>query len=421
MRAALLACTVLLALAGPAAAADEVVSLSHVQQRAFSLYSLSAPLPPAAARAREAWLCRDPAGPRLALGCELADGRVRARLRTARILSPGRYRVALCAAGQAQPLAVLEVQLGTPAEAAAAEARLDGWYRGALRTFRELTATLERRGRYHSALALGGQGGHEGAYANDFLERSWTPALLGARMDLLTFRRRMLLPPRPELLDALEALAAALVAQRDAWSAAILERKGQGAPLEQDLAPKVEAVLKAGAALGPEPADWAPGPLAELPRAPVPGETFRSQALGFELAIPAGAEVRRPNDPVDRVVLAVAGSTVIVQVRELPDDRDAAALIQRLEVGAWEGWDSYVRLRSAPLPDGAGLVLDFKARLLDRATKHATVALVHQRTLFPPGGRRVVSLLFLRPDTKQGLSDELLALEQSFRLVSAGR
>ena len=389
-------------------------TVERARQRAFVDVYLRGELPEAVEdeEAYRAFLCRSPQGERIRLRAEEQPAGVRLRLRSPRRLLPGAYTLLFLGAQGDQILAQEPLQVGSAAEAKASGERIDAWYRGALSTFRELSATLERRGRFHSALSAAGEEGHlQGSFERDFLARSWTPGLVGARMDLATFRRRLVLPPRAQLLSALERLAAALAPRREAWRQALTRREAALAPAPLEGA--IQPVLRAGAPLGPTPlAGWLGGPLGELPAPPTPGEPYTS-ALGFHLTLPAGCSVERPRDPINRVFAKVAGSNVLVQVREVPDATTPEQLREVLEVGAWETWDSYKRLSGGPLEQG-GHELDFRAQILRRQDGTIQPARVYQYSLFRQEGGRIYSLVILRPDTKQGLSEELQAIVKSF-------
>lgn len=417
----LLACSCLAAapaLAQPASRpAPEGWTIERVRQRVFVDVYLRGRLPQAVESEDgfRAFLCRSAQGERVLLRAEeQGEGGVRLRLRSPRRLLPGDYTLLFLAAEGEQVLAKERVRVGGAEEAAASGARIDAWYRGALSTFRELSATLERRGRFHAALnGAGEKRAHvQASFQRDFLERSWTPGLVGARMDLATFRRRLVLPPRPELLAALERLAATLAPRCDAWVEALTQRKP--ALAQAALKQAIQPVLSAGGPLQPTPLEgWLGGPLGELPAKPTPGEPYTS-ALGFSLTLPAGTSVETPLDPINRVFAKVAGSNVLVQVREVPDATTPEQLREVLEVGAWETWDSYKRLGGGPLEQAAGHELDFRAQILSRLDGTVQPARIYQYSLFPAGGGRIYSLVILRPDTKQGLSDELLAIVKSF-------
>ncbi|HBP16677.1 MAG TPA: hypothetical protein DEA08_02645 [Planctomycetes bacterium] len=403
------------ALAQPASRPASGWTVERARQRAFVDVYFRGPLPEAVedADAYRAFLCRSPQGDRVRLRAEEQPEGVRLRLRSPRRLLPGGYTLLFLAEKGDEVLAQEPVALGGAEEAAASAARMDAWYRGALSTFRELSATLERRGRFHAALnAAGEQRSHVAAsFQRDFLARNWTPGLVGARMDLATFRRRLVLPPRPELLAALERLAAALAPRRDAWVKALTQSKPalDQAPLRK----AIEPVVQAGEALKPTPLPgWLGGPLGELPPLPTPGKPYTSP-LGFSLTLPAGSTVETPLDPINRVFAKVAGSNVLVQVREVPDATTPEQLREVLEVGAWETWDSYKRLGGGPLEQG-GHELDFRAQILSRLDGTIQPARVYQYSLFPAAGGRIYSLVILRPDTKQDLSAELLEIVKSF-------
>jgi hypothetical protein len=418
MRSTLFVLTLLLA--GPAyAQAQPTFKAQSVRKRAFTHHTFSGLLPPEARgiKGLSAFLSRGGADRLGPLELEVKKGaRAEVRLTTAKLLPPASY-VLTFESGDTQH-GTAKVLVGSAADVQSSSGRLDAWYRGALSTFRDLCASLERRGAFHAALAPAKPKGHLYEFQEDFLVRSWEPALVGARMDLSIFRRRLLLPPRPGLLAGLEKLAQILTARRTEWRACVVDRGGKNPPDPKVLKKGVLSVLEAAGKLPASPESaWAAGALAKVPVAPQAGQTFKSP-LGFQLNIPANAEVITTINPIERVCFRLKGTLVRVHVRDLPDDATPKALIRRLELGARESWDSYKRLASSgPLPNGAGLLLDFRARFLNRRTKTSRTRLIHQRTLFPAGGRRTLTLLFQRPNTAQGLSKALKLLEASFTVI----
>ncbi len=422
-----LALPLALALAAPALAQDgrAEVRAELVRRAGLTTVTLEGRLPAGAAGAVTGRLTRPDAPAAEPVGLELsgaveADGRYTIRLRTARLLLPGAYLLELTAPRATQ----LAVRLGTPEETAAAEARLLAWYRNAARALRDLSAALERRGRFHAALARADEEGgaaQRRAFTLEFLS-GWQLGLRRARMDLATYRRRVTLPPRAAAGDDLGALPALLAGRAEAWTAAVERGEAPLGPPAEVLAVAkrlLERLGRSPAEASAGLADWQANDLAEPPPSATPGGRHEDP-LGFALAIPAEAEVLPARAPADRLTLALAGARAVVRVQDFPDDVTPDALARRLEVGAWESWEEYKRLASERLGEAGerGLRLELTARLPafgERTARYETARVV-QRALFVPGGRRVVSLLLLWPEDAAP-PPALSALEGSFELV----
>jgi hypothetical protein len=334
----------------------------------------------------QAFLERD--GKRVQLLVDGSEG----RLRTRRYLPPGRY-------GLVVGNKTLRVRVGNPSEVSGATERLEAWYVGARETFRELSATLERRGSFHLQLRETEREPHLGAFRGSFLSESWDPALMSARMDLAMFRRRVVLPPHPKALIALEALAEALTKRREAWQKCLLgatpgPKPGPNRAVEE----QAEALWKALAHSG-DLANWRAGPLGTPSPAAKAGQAY-TDPIGYTLTLPPGAEPAPISDPVDRLILRVSGTLVVVRVLEYPGVAEISELQERLARDAFERWTSYKELSLSEEP--AGLRLEFAARLAFRSDRagqrgHARVL---QWARLPEGGQRAFLLIALRPEGK---------------------
>lgn len=372
----------LLASASPAAADPNEVVASETRHGGWVTYTFALGRQPVSAAA----LVRDAA--EVSLLVEETPRGWEGRLRTARYLAPGSYSLRLDE--RTRP-----ARVGSPAEAAAATQRLEAWYAGARETFRELTQTLERRGRFHLALREAERDPQLAALRNGFLLESWRPALIGARMDLATFSRRVLLPPRPAALAALERLSTALEARARAWEDCLL-KEGQAAPPPGPNTPVEEAAsaLAQALELPPALAGWRAGSLAEPPPAATPGQTFRD-GTGISLPVPAGATVLPCSDPVDRLIFKLEGATVVLRVLDYPGVSAPADLQARLRRDAFERWTSYKLLNAAPGP--SELRLEFTAGLTLRQSGGARGrAHVTQWARFGPSGERTYLLIAYR-------------------------
>ncbi len=425
----LLACL----LAAAPAQGQQDLEAEVVQRAGLTTVSLEGPLPGAPGPVEGRLVAvdapaeepgRPPARPLVARGLRDAQGRCRLQLRTARLLLPGRYAVEVEGARVA-------FRLGSPEEERAARERMLAWYRGAAGTLRDLAAALERRGAFHLAAIERARARLDGeerrvavatqraAFSVEFLA-AWSKALRIARMDLATYRRRVVFPPLPEVGRDLAALPPLLATRAEAWTAAV-ERSGAAAP--GPAAAVLTIARRLLAALGEDPArlaDWQAGDLASPPPPPPQGQGAYRDPVGFGLTLPEGARALPATSPADRLTLIVGNGRAVVRVQDLPDSAQPAELTRRLEVAAWEGWESYERLSGEPLGAGgaSGLRLEFRARLPrygERTAQYETAHVV-QRSLFPAAGRRAVSLLLLWPEGEEPAAD-LLALEGSFALT----
>jgi len=362
-----------------ASAQGEIPAESQVQG-AWSTHTF----PLGAKPPRQAFLERD--GERVQL---LVDGQ-QGRLRTRRYLPPGRYGLVL--GGKTLP-----TRVGSSSEAQGAAERLDAWYAGARETFRELSATLERRGSFHLQLREDKREPHLGAFRGSFLSESWGPALMSARMDLAMFRRRVLLPPHPKALAALEALAEALTKRRAAWEACLLQASPGPAPGKNTAAEGHAQALWSALGYTGDLRTWRAGPLGTPAPLVKAAETY-TDPVGYSLALPPGAEPAPISDPVDRLILRVSGTLVVVRVLEYPGVTKISELQERLARDAFERWTSYKELSLSEQP--AGLRIEFAARLAfrsDRAGQRGN-ARVLQWARLPEGGPRAFLLIALRPE-----------------------
>jgi len=358
------------------------------------------------------------------------DGGFAVRLVTARLLLPGRYTLEVLSAEGEEPLASRGLVVGAADEVEPARARQLRWLEGAARAVRDLTATLERRGRYHAALAWDDP---EAAAAHQTRLRrfaeGWNVALRTAHMDLATFGRRVLLPDRPEVVDALEALLPLLAARRDEWLD-VLEAATLGGLEQEPVAP--DAIRRrAGevvAGLGWEAerlADWEAGPLGEPWRAyldavaaggPAAAGPWESP-LGFRVALPEGLEAL-PADkgPSERLVAAGPGVRAVVVVRDLPDAADPGELVRALDVLNWEEYRSYKLIEREDRLEEGWLRRVFEANTAELDQPRQT-ARVLQRTLLFPAARRAVSLVVAYAPGDEDAGELVAALEAGFEAV----
>lgn len=378
------ACLAPLLLLAPAQAQPQEAAAQVERRGAWVTYTF----PLGRGEATEASLSRGSAT--LPLLIEEAPGGFQGRLRTSRYLPPGAYQLQVGAASRS-------VRVGSAAEGQAATKRLEGWYQGALLTLRELSQTLERRGSFHYALREAGREPHLSVFRGSFLSESWRPALLGARMDLATFQRRVLLPPRPQALAALLTLAEALEERARAWEACLLHegelppRPGPAAALEgaaQALGGALQRAVKLPL--------WRAGPLG-TPAAPAQAGQLQRDPVGFSLQVPREAKVLDLSDPVDRLMINVESARLVVRVLEFPGTSDAAALRVRLRRDAFERWTSYKLSSSQDEP--GGLRLEFGATVSKSGQGGARVrARVIQWARFPKEGERAYLLIALWPE-----------------------
>lgn len=429
MRRALRTSLLLLALACPAGA--DPGPLERVQaRRARGLLVVTAA---GKASATAPLVARLRSGERTALETPVTvtDGGLEVELLTTRALLPGEYVLEVGEPGKA---ALLQAPLvvGDAAEAKASAARMDAWYLAAAAALRDLSTSLERRGHYHHALVQD-DADHRDRFGS-FLD-GWSASLRAARMDLASLERRLLLPPRPEVKDALLATVAALEAQAEAWLNGMHSR---------GVAPALDAVQKpAGAlveALAARAADegevrrrldvWGVGSVRlHVPPAGSPpgtgayeaaqGGVYADRDAGFTIALPEGWTAREASyKPEERLVLNSKDEQVrlVVEAQVLPDARAPEQLAAAVETLAWEGYLSYKRLSSAPILEGGvqvGVQITFEA---DMATGVARRVRVVQTSRWPATGGRLYHALVVRHaggDAPADGLDDLVA--RSFR------
>ena len=333
---------------------------------------------------------------------EVVDGAVSVELLTGRRLLPGRYTVELVAAGGDSAALVWDLRLGDPGTQAAALDRHRVWLQRAVGTVRELSASLEQRAGYHQARIQADPAQREAerdTFEEAFFLATWRPTLLGARMDMQTYGRRLLLPPLPEASAAILDLLAELGERAEQWRGA-LETGSQPPARSPQVEQQRRRLLEA---LGIDLAElrfWEPGPLASLPPWPPALDAERvyvDRALGFRLQLPSGFEPRPTSRPDDRfLAVGPQDTNLLVQVMEQPDARDADALRAAVEVANWEGFLAYKRGAVEPLADGPGVRITFRASAADLASAEQTVAAV-QIARFDLAQRRVISLIVFHP------------------------
>lgn len=392
---------------------------THAERRELTVIASVGTLPPGAPSQLLARLRR---GDRTACQAPLVaeEGQARVELLVRGRLLPGTYALEVAPADGGAALLSAPLAIGTPAEATAAEARHRAWLVAAAGSLRGLSAALERRGRFHHAPASTATPTSAAAHADRlelFLAESLRPGLRAAWLDLSTFRRRIVLAPAPEAGDALRALLPLLEARAAAWEGTLADlRSGRPRPLAAD--PALEQAIRAlvaalwpGEDPGPRLAAWGAGALGEP--APRPGLGLSSggrhaDPLGWRLELPPGFAVEEQVRPDERLRLVGPGCKVVVSVSELPDARDPAALAAALETQNWESFTSYKRLGSEPLPEG-GLRIELEADFRGLPSR------VVQRSLFPPGGGRAISLLVAWPPDAPAPAC-LAALEAGFGL-----
>lgn len=343
------------------------------------------------------------------------EGAFSAALLTSRLLMADRYVLEVGPAS-GSPLLSRTFQVGSDDEVAAARARLEAWYVAAHGALRELAVALERRGRYHRALAArvpeGGDAGQNAALHQARFEQAldaWSAALRAARMDLATWGRRLVLPWRPEVGAALLDVVRQLEAQADAWNAALSRRASPPTPDALEA-----AATKLIAALGLDPATletWRPGPLAEPP----PGAPAGTAALeglaftggfarlvdptGFALDVPEGlVALAADQRPTERLLLEGGPAKLIVQVQDLPDARAPDVLADAVETGAFEQYLSYKRLATDRLTDAQGVVTGVRLEFLAQvAQTNDQMVRVTQVSRWPAKGGRVFHLQAVYP------------------------
>jgi len=358
-------------------------------------------------------------GDRVALEAPVGvvDGRVRVELLTSRRLLPGRYQVEVLRRGADQPLLSWDLNYGDAPEAEAAAARQRTWLQRATATVRELSSSLELRAHYHLARMRRAPDGRQSELDTfeQFFQERWRPGLLGARMDMETYRRRLLLPPLPEASEALFALLDALDVRVGAWQK-VLETAGDPLPESAEARGRAEGLLSA---LGLDSAGigfWQAGSLSELPPSlvPLPPSRVYTDPLGFSLVVPDGFEQAETTRPEDRFrAVGPQNTTILVQVMELPDAATVDDLRASLEVANWESFLSYKRGSVEPLSDGGGVRISFQANAAGLDAEEVTAAAV-QVARFAPAERRIYSLIVFHPAGGQAAG--LAVAESSFRL-----
>ncbi len=401
-------CLVAIALTsfGSLAAAQEAwVGPVVTRTRGLTTLTFAGPAPSGktTARLRRA----DSASETIPVDFEVDAPRARATLRTPRLLLSDSYVLELV--DTTGKVAVsLPFRLGSAAEVDEARALLRRWYADQCATLRDLCASLELNGSFSLALSRalpGNANAHRRAF-EAFVGGSWRATARRRRMDLATYRRRVLLPRDAALGRDLLALPDLLSARAKAWLAAVAAGAAP-APNEEVEAPAARVL----ATLGIDPArleDWRASGLAVVPPSAQPGKAFESP-LGFRLPLPAEASVRAPRTPTVRLAFRCSGATVMVHARDLPDEKTPDAMRRALEVTAWETWQAYRLVKSERLTGagGEGLRLEFRTRFFDPDAGWFRAHVV-QRSLFLPGQRRAVSLLVVRPsetDLPKLLSD----------------
>lgn len=344
------------------------------------------------------------------------QGAFSATLLTSRLLMADEY--VLEVVGSAGPAALLSrtFQVGSDDDVIAARARLQAWYLAAHGAVRELAVALERRGRYHRALAGrvpdGADPNQSAALHQARFEQAleaWSAALRAARMDLATWDRRLVLPWKPEVGAALLDVVRALEAQADAWHAALAGRAPAPPPDALDA-----AAARLIVALGLPPSTletWRPGPLADPPpgapagTAALDGLTFTGgfaplvDPTGFSLDVPEGlAALPADQRPTERLLLEGGATKLIVQVQDLPDARVPGVLADAVETGAFEQYLSYKRLSTERLLDAQGVVTGVRLEFLAQPAQTSDqMVRVTQVSRWPAGGGRVFHLQVVYP------------------------
>lgn len=410
-----------LALLAPLAAAQPGALEAVQARRARGLLVVTAT---GKAAATAPLVARLRSGTRTALETPVAveNGAVEVELLTTRALLPGSYVLEVGAAGK-PPLLEAPLVVGDAAEAKASAERMDAWYRAAAGALRDLAASLDRRGHYHRAQIAADQVHRDRLEA--FLE-GWKAALRAARMDLANLERRLLLPPRPEVIEALLKVVAELEAHSEAWLNGLHSRATIPPRLAVDAA--AAALLVALGRTAEERTahlqDWRAGPLATPPAGSPPGTAaqagpYRDPDGGFTLEVPAGwRALEADRKPEERLRLSSPDDQVslVVEVQPLPDARTPAQLEAAVEVLAWEGYNAYKALARAPIVEGGvtvGLQITFEA---DVTTGDHTRVRVVQTSRWPAQGGRVVHAIVVRHVGAPPPTDGLEALvERSFR------
>ncbi len=364
----------------------------------------------------------------------VTDGALEVELLTTRALLPGTYTLEVGEPG-AKPTLSSPVVVGDAAEAQASAARMDAWYLAAATALRDLSTSLERRGTYHFAQVEVNGDLHRARFES-FLE-GWSAALRAARMDLASLERRLLLPPRPEVVDALRGMVAALEARTVAWTNGMHSR-GSAPPTDGLLGPAGVLVEAIAAHAEDEGAvrrrldPWGAGPLSHPPRGSPAGTgaydaaqagVYTDLEASFRIELPAGWKaLEADRKPEERLRLTSPDEQVslVVEVQPLPDALGPEVLEPAVETFAWEGYLSYKRLESAPIvEDGArvGVRIVFEA---DVATGDRTRVHVVQTSRWPSapsaGKGRIYHALVVRHVGAAAPSDDVDALvARSFR------
>lgn len=404
-----------LLLLAPLAAAHEPGPLERVEvrrSRGLLVVTAGAKAVPASTKL----VARLRSGDRTALETPVAvtGGALEVELLTTRALLPGTYTLEVGEPG-ARPALSSPVVIGDAAEAKASAARMDAWYLAAATALRDLSTALERRGAYHSAQVEVNGELHRARFES-FLE-GWSAALRAARMDLASLERRLLLPPRPEVVDALRGMVAALEARAQAWVSGMHSRGA--APPQEGLLGPAGVLLEALAAHAADEGavrrrldQWGPGTLWTPPAGSPAGTgayevakegVYTDLEASFRLELPAGwRALEADRKPEERLRLTSKDEQVslVVEVQPLPDAVTPEVLAAAVETLAWEGYLSYKRLESAPIVEGGvqvGVRVTFEA---DVATGDRTRVHVVQTSRWPtgaePGKGRIYHALVVR-------------------------
>ncbi len=344
------------------------------------------------------------------------SGAFSATLLTSRLLMADRYVLEVVRGAGDAALVSRPFQVGSDDDVKAARARLEAWYVAAHGALRELAVGLERRGRYHRALAgrvaPGADAGQTAALHLARFEQAlqaWSAALCAARMDLATWDRRLVLPWRPDVGAALLEVVRALEAQADAWHAALARRAA--APTPDDLEAVAGRLIAARGLPATTIETWRPGALAEPPpgapagTAVLEGLTFTDgfaplvDATGFALDVPAGfTALPADQRPTERLLLEGGPTRLIVQVQDLPDARQGDVLADAVETGAFEQYLSYKRLATDRLVDAQGAVTGVRLEFLAQVSPTSEeMVRVTQVSRWPPTGGRVFHLQVVYP------------------------
>lgn len=394
--------TLLLLFAAPALAQGELAAPEVTRSRGLLAISARGTVKasgPLVARVRR--------GDRTALEVPVtpdASGAFAVDLLTPKLLLADRYVLEVGAPGGAA-LVSRELQVGTDEEVKAARARVGAWYRGAYSTLRDLSANLEQRGAFHRALAEQDPDLHQARF--EAALDAWWAGLRAARMDLATWQRRLLLPWKPEVGAALGREIDVLAKRADRWRAVV---KAQGTIEAPDLLTAMELIatleLSSGWHGGETVLDtWRGGDLGTPPAgapagtAALDGVRFEGgfgrlvDPVGFAFDVPEGATALPADQkPSERLLLdAPGGARLVVQVQDLPDATDEAAVRAAVETGAWEQYLSYKRLSTTGVE--SGVRIEFRAQV-EQTGQTVHVVQVSRRAKRPG---RVLHLLIVRP------------------------